>query len=646
MFVGSNGRVYQLDPDTGAVLNNLLVTDSVGAGDYTTRLVADDSQLYVGVHGYVYAIALDNWSRTAWATGVGSTGWNPVDLIVYGGRLFAGCHGYVYELDPSSGAVRNQLQLGSSIGVGDYTTRLATDGQNLYAGSHGYVYAVPFSNWQVFWDSGVGESGYHPVSVMCQGGSVYAGCNGYAYQIAQGQQVNSQLVTSSIGAGDYTTKLAADSQLLYVGVHGYVYGLSLTGKWSGTLWNIGVDGIGYNNVALMTQDGHLFAGSNGYVYDISPKDGSVLHSLLLGSMTGTGNYETTLAGDGRSLYPGSHGYSYKVMTLSSVGGAPLGLIGVSADPDGSAQMVVVNSTRRLLHTLRTPSGAWPYGWGDVLDAVKDPIDAVRWANVSADGEGNLDVLALDAENTLWHTIRQSDGAWPYPWGNVQLAMQGNAFPSIGPTPLVASATDSEGNLHVLALDMQNTLWHTYRKDGGSWPQPWLNVQAAMKDNSFPSVGPPRSVSASADSSGTVHLVAISEEFGLWLTQRSPAGTWQAPWQDVSDQVQPVIGPVRMAACGAMSDGSPQIAVVAATGTLWHTIRGNSGSWSYPWGNVQGAVAANGSPEIGPTPEVAASTDPTGQLHLVVLDAVDQAWYTKRAPSGSWSAWTHIEAPPG
>ena len=62
------------------------------------------------------------------------------------------------------------------------------------------------------------------------------------------------------------------------------------------------------------------------------------------------------------------------------------------------------------------------------------------------------------------------------------------------------------------------------------------------------------------------------------------------------------------------------------------------------GNVQAVMARAGSPEIGPTPAVAVSTDPASNLHVVVLDEQDQAWHTYRAPSGPWpQAWYGIKA---
>ena len=65
-----------------------------------------------------------------------------VNVATTAGRVLAGANGFVYDLDPGTGAIRSSILCASAIGVGDYETRLATDGRSVYAGTHGYVYAL------------------------------------------------------------------------------------------------------------------------------------------------------------------------------------------------------------------------------------------------------------------------------------------------------------------------------------------------------------------------------------------------------------------------------------------------------------------------------------------------------------------------
>ena len=60
----------------------------------------------------------------------GAMGYNPVNVLLQGGRLFAGSNGYVYEFNPANGQkLHGPLLLPGPIGAGDYETRLARNGQ-------------------------------------------------------------------------------------------------------------------------------------------------------------------------------------------------------------------------------------------------------------------------------------------------------------------------------------------------------------------------------------------------------------------------------------------------------------------------------------------------------------------------------------
>ena len=144
LFGGSNGYVYELNPDNGQVAHNLLVTDRIGVGDYTTRLAASEQMLFAGTHGYVYGINLGDWSGEAWHADLASDRYQNANVVYWNNQLLAGSYGYVYRIDPANGQVVRSVLLASVIGVGNYETRIVADGagETLYAGAHGYAYAV------------------------------------------------------------------------------------------------------------------------------------------------------------------------------------------------------------------------------------------------------------------------------------------------------------------------------------------------------------------------------------------------------------------------------------------------------------------------------------------------------------------------
>ncbi|MGI8664976.1 MAG: eCIS core domain-containing protein [Jatrophihabitans sp.] len=144
VYAGSSGYAYEIGLNTGRVQQALRVSGPVGVGDYTTTLVAGDAALYVGCHGYVYAIPYGNWSRPAWAANLAGDRYSPANLVSYGGRLVAGSYGYLYRIDPAGGRVLRSTLLTSALGVGDYQVRLVASPQSesLYVGVHGYGYQV------------------------------------------------------------------------------------------------------------------------------------------------------------------------------------------------------------------------------------------------------------------------------------------------------------------------------------------------------------------------------------------------------------------------------------------------------------------------------------------------------------------------
>jgi hypothetical protein len=319
LFAGSNGHASELDPATGAVRHDLLVTGKVGVGEYPTRLATDGALLFVGVHGYVYGVRLGSWT-SSWEAAVGGLGsYKRVTVLAQDGRLFASSDGHVCELDPASGRQLHDLRLSSMFGSGDYDANLSSDGAVLYVGMHGYVYALSMSSWSAVWDAGVGGTGtFERVNVLHQDGRLYAGSNGHVYELdpASGSERHSLLVTGKIGVGDYETRLASDGSGLYVGVHGYVYGVPLA-TWASP-WEVAVGGLGaYRPVTVFVQDGRLYAGSNGYACQIDRASGRLLNELQLSWKVGVGDYDTRICGNGHDLFVGVHGDVYRVHTLEA-----------------------------------------------------------------------------------------------------------------------------------------------------------------------------------------------------------------------------------------------------------------------------------------------------------------------------------------
>ncbi len=641
LFVGSNGYVSELNPTTGAVIHSLLVTGSVGVGNYETRLATDGTTLFVGVHGYVYGVRMNDWSKPAWNLSVGGTGFGPVSVLVRGTQLFAGSNGYVYQVDRTSGKQVHQLLLSSRFGQGDYETRLDTDGTTLFAGIHGYVYGVDIGRWTSKWDCGVGgRAAYHPVSVLFANGWVYAGSNGYAYQLnpSTGAQVQGLLVAGSVGVGNYDTRLATDGWTLFVGTHGYLYGVRLS-NWSEPAWNVAVGGIAsYHPVSVLSQPGRLFAGSNGYVYRVDPDRGTIRQSLLLTYIVGDGDFDTHLATDGPNLYAGVHGYENKLVvndppavpqTLfhdyqtpdGSWHGWTMGFDSAPAlttvtgviGPDGNLEVLALGPDGTLYHDYQTPDGAW-HGWAPNFDSAPAKMQAAFGARGA---NGNLEVFAIGLDGTLYHDYQTPDGAW-HGWTasfDSAPAKMKAVFGVVGPY----------GNLEVFAIGRDGTLYHDYQTPDGAWHGWTPNF------DSFPAKA--MSVTGVRGANGNLEVFAVGADGTLYHDYQQPVVNWQG-WTPNFDAapskmrtVFGVVGPY----------GNLEVFAISANGTLCHDYQTGDGNW-HGW--ALGFDSAPG--RVGAAFGVGGAN---GNLEVFAIDPAAPCSTTTRHPTATGTAGARTSIPP-
>ena len=138
--------------------------------------------------------------------------------------------------------------------------------------------------------------------------------------------------------------------------------------------------------------------------------------------------------------------------------------------------------------------------------------------------GDLHVLAKTYQGRLLHTIRLADGSWPYPFGNVDEVTSSNIGENYG---AFACATNAAGDLHVITTDFpQGRIRHTIRLANGSWPYPFQLLP-------LPNIGQLRSVACATNSAGDLHILAeLEEPAKIWHTIRRADGSWPYPFGDV------------------------------------------------------------------------------------------------------------------
>ena len=140
----------------------------------------------------------------------------------------------------------------------------------------------------------------------------------------------------------------------------------------------------------------------------------------------------------------------------------------------------------------------------------------------------LHICAIDAANVLHHTLGNADDTLYQTFGDVQEQTR-LVGPNLGETPFVACAASPNGDLHVLALDGVNKLWHTIRQANGTW-QKFGDVQEQTRlVGPNPGIGETPLVGCSFDKASILHVCATDSKGALWRTIRSPNRSWPLPF---------------------------------------------------------------------------------------------------------------------
>ncbi|HEX5414880.1 MAG TPA: tectonin domain-containing protein, partial [Chloroflexota bacterium] len=477
VFAGANGYVYEFDPTTGDSLNalRLLEPGMILRTSWPTQLATDGATLFVGVKGCAFGVDLTDWSKYKWQVELpgdnGLTTISPVSVVVANGTLYAGANGYAYQINPAGGQIIHSLSLLPNVWRGkDGPNQLVIDGKTLYLGVFGFIAAVDLGNWsKASWPEPVSltaiGSGPKSVRVLCQGGRLFAGCLGFVYEISPvtGQVIHSLQVTNQLGSDD-TTRLTSDGQTLFAGVSGHVYGVPL-GDWAPTkVWSVAVGGTTgpTGPVSVLLFGGSLFAGANGYVYQISPTSGRIIASVLL--TWSVGAYDTSLASGGPDLYVGCHGYAYKVLVQPATAPTPW-VWGVNTNQPWPQNNIyhgtpTWQSLPGFLTDVAVAADGTMWGINATQPLTQNNIywwSGSAWVNIL----GHLTQIAVGSANQVWGVITGLPTKAPnvYRWN-------GAAWVSVPfyLTDITAAADGTVWGVNASQTSGNNV----YRWKGGSW----------------------------------------------------------------------------------------------------------------------------------------------------------------------------------
>ncbi|MGG8408928.1 S1 family peptidase [Streptomyces sp. 12297] len=322
---------------------------------------------------------------------------------------------------------------------------------------------------------------------------------------------------------------------------------------------------------------------------------------------------------------GRHGAAFSVGTTAATGfdlaaKTPADATVCRGDA-GASTLRTVNGKRALVGLV---SRAWQGGClgtsaselrtGAYSTRVDDQRDWVQ--RVRALSPGWRTQALIQSGSSLYQGIRLADGSWTG-FNDVQVAGQAGTIGAIRSSAVVGMNGDS----HVLAVTNAGGLFHTIRKQDGTWAG-FGDVFGAAN-----ALGNLTSVTAS-NIGYDLHVVAVAD--GKAFHTIRTATHW-TPFKDItSGKVANVT-----AAATAVVRGELQVTTVSG-GKAYHTIRQGNGNW-LAWGDVAGAAGPTG-------PITSISTVGSGDdTHVVVAtDNGTRQYHAVRNFNGIWTRMTELK----
>ncbi|MGW0392868.1 trypsin-like serine protease [Streptomyces sp. NPDC003042] len=253
--------------------------------------------------------------------------------------------------------------------------------------------------------------------------------------------------------------------------------------------------------------------------------------------------------------------------------------------------------------------------GAIAARVDDLHDWVQ--RVRALSPGWRTQALVQSGSSLYQGIRLADGSWTG-FNDVQAQAAAGSIGGIRNS----AAVGMNGDTHVLAVSNSGGLFHTIRKQDGTWGKFGDVFGVAGTLGSLTSV-------TAMNIGWDLHVVAVADGKALH-TVRNATGHW-TPFRDItSGKVANVT-----AAATAVVRGELHVTTVSG-GKAYHSIRQGNGNW-LAWGDVAGAAGATG-------PITSISTIGAGdETHIVIAtDNGARQYHAVRNFNGTWTPLTQLK----
>ncbi|WP_432123735.1 trypsin-like serine protease [Streptomyces sp. C10-9-1] len=284
---------------------------------------------------------------------------------------------------------------------------------------------------------------------------------------------------------------------------------------------------------------------------------------------------------------------------------------VRAQSPGWKTQALVQSGTTLYQGVRVNDGSWT-GFEDIQTQGAGNIGGIRSSAVVG-MNGDTHVLAVSNNGGLFHTTRKQDGTWGT-WGDVFSVAN-----SLGSLTSV-TATNNGWDLHVVAV-ADGKAFHTIRNASGHWT-PFRDITSGKVGNV--------TAAATAVVRGELQVTTVSGG-KAYHTIRQASGNWLA-WGDVADAAGPT-GPITAISTVGSGDQTHVVIATDNGARQYHAIRNFSGHWE-PLAEIKGILGTV-------TAKSVATAHVAGEVQVAVTTADNKVLHTTRRADRTWTTTTAV-----
>ena len=266
----------------------------------------------------------------------------------------------------------------------------------------------------------------------------------------------------------------------------------------------------------------------------------------------------------------------------------------------------------IFHARAGAGGGVFHTWQPTKGVGNDAREWAPWVRYAPAPDRNEVVAARDAAGRVVAAWISDGSIWVAAADGAGASLQPPRRLDTNRLRSLVVASNQDGRLEFLTLNLDGQLWSVAQSRAGSWDSP--NVHYLEGQNL-------QQIAATAYADGRLAVVALGGDWRVyWRAQNAPNSGW-GPWSGLEGQ------DLQGVTTASSSDGRLEVVAVGGDGALYHRYQNVGGGWS-PWGTLVDQVRA----------PVTLAANADGRLEVFARRSVvgSLAHYWQMAPNGGWT----------